>query len=139
MAPDLATLNRDIYIKINSQRIFVCAFTLEFIDDISQQLDNRELLRQSATHRYDYYLISSSTRDDLKYDIIKNERYYRQLKNARASLSSIKIKERKIFMKAMSLSVEDTPLIKIALAFNLIQIKPSNVNYFEYREIEKIF
>jgi len=72
----LIALDRRINIIIKNKRFFVYVFNLDFIEDMLQQLNNRELLRQNATHDYNYCLISFNARNKVYYDTIKNEQYY---------------------------------------------------------------
>ena len=95
-------------------------------------------MRQSAAHGCGYCLIPSGIREDLEYDIVQNGRYHQNHKDARAKLPTMKSRERTKFMGSIGLSKDDTPLLNIALALDIIQTRPSDVGHSEYRGIGKI-
>ena len=69
-------LNRDQSIEINKENEIVCAFTMTFLSDMSQQANNEDFARHNANMTYRICLCSKNERDDLNYDIVENDRYH---------------------------------------------------------------
>ena len=128
-----------MYMMINEQKTFVYAFIHDFIENMFQQLNNRELMKQNAKHDCEYYFIFSINRENLNFDIVKNDRYHQKLKKTRVKLSSMKFIKRIKFMNSINLSKKNTFFVKIAFVLNIIQIKSFDVEHSKYREIDKIF
>ena len=136
---NLKILNREMYMMINEQKTFVCAFIHDFIENMSQQLNNRKLMKQNAKHDCEYCFIFSINRENLNFDIVKNDRYHQKLKKTRVKLSSMKFIKRIKFMNSINLNKKNTFFVKIVFVLNIIQIKSFDVEHSKYREIDKIF
>lgn len=145
---NLKALNRDMKMSINEENTMICVFIYVFLDDISQQLNNKDLLRQNVEHDYNYYLININKRNKLDFNIINHERYHYALLNARKTISIIKNidshnqrvskKTRIEYMKSIELIEAQFSLIFIALALNIIRSRSSNIAHSKYRDLKKI-
>lgn len=85
----LRSLDEDILLSL-SQSTRVCAFTLCFLEDMSQQQVNAEFKSQRITLSCRFCVISADVRDDLKYDVIKNERFHNRTIQQRREMSAIR-------------------------------------------------
>lgn len=71
----LCSLNEDMLLSL-LQSTWVYAFTLCFLENMFQQQINAEFKSQRVTFSYRFCVISAYVRNDLKYDVIKNERFH---------------------------------------------------------------
>ena len=69
-------LNRDFSFEINDEIEKIYIYTITLIDDISQQIKNRDFVYYSAQKNYRFYFILKNFKENLNFDIVKNDKYY---------------------------------------------------------------
>ena len=79
-------LNKGIFININSEEVFICIFTLLYINDILQQQENSGFKNQYINLSCYLYFIKINVKGNLKYNIISNEQYHHQVKEMRCNI-----------------------------------------------------
>ena len=71
-------LNKNLRLNIQCREIFICVFTLTYLDNMSQQQENVGFLTQKADFKCWFCFVSTIERANLKYDIINKNRYYHE-------------------------------------------------------------
>lgn len=84
------SLNENMKLIINEQKIFVCVFLLTYIDNISQQQKNSEFKNQRTTLKCRFCFISINERQNLNYNIIENKRFHYQAIQIKKNMNKIK-------------------------------------------------
>lgn len=92
----------------------MCAYTLAFIDDMSQQLENKNLLSINAFYNCESCLIHKNQRENLEFDVIRFERYYHFIMTFCRKDKLFALFKQKEYYKQFEMSITQNSLIKIA-------------------------
>ena len=133
----LRNFDKDIVLDL-SQSTKICAFSICMIENMSQQQVNAACKSQRAIFECRFCLISSEDRENLKYDIIQNERFHNQMMQQRRKMNQIRaVAKRETFVIKWNLSTEESALMKLFFALDITLIKFSDSAHFEYAEVCK--
>lgn len=122
---------------------FVCVFALCFLADMSQQAKNAAMKSQKDNISYRSCLISIAERHDMKYDIVKNDRYHYKLQRMWQKMNAQTIKTAKAAFDTLHDLIQSdsinrkTSLKTLALVLNLILIRFLNSAHAKYDEMIK--
>ena len=76
----MTDFDEGIFISINGEEVFLCAFNHMYIGDMFQQQKNFDFKSQNVTLGCRFCSIINTDRDRLDYDFITNERFHHQNK-----------------------------------------------------------
>ena len=114
-------LDGGIPLNIKDKKPLICAFTLAYLGDISQQNKNTGFLSRRANKGYQFCFISSTERSNLSYNIISNRKFHYETMQMRKKLISLKIKAKQTaYDQDTGLSVENSLLVAISPALDII-------------------
>lgn len=129
-------LNNDTCLNFRNVDIFVYAFTLTYIDDISQQQKNAKFFNQKIILKCRFCFVFASKRVNIEYDIVNNNRYHYETLRMRKKMNFILIKsKRNIYNIKIELNIDDSFLITIFFVLNIIRTKFNDFVHFEYVDI----
>ena len=124
-------LNKDIKMIINEEPEQVCAFNMAFLDDMSQQANNKGFLRHNANRGCRTCLCSKLEKGDLIYDIVGNGRYHWETTRQRELVKDLSRKERNAFETKKGIKLDAPPLAKLAPCLDLILSRAYDTPYSE--------
>ena len=129
----LSRLDQGLQLTINGQQKFVCAYTLAFIGDMPQQQENAGFKRSTAKLGCRFCLIPQKDQGNLRYDSVWNGRYYFETMRLRSKADAQKSKAAKTrFCVEWGLSLQQSPLVRIAPALDIILSRPADPAHSEY-------
>ena len=132
-------LDRDVELVVNEERKIVCAFTMIFLKDMSQQANNVNFSHHSVNLSCRTCLCSKSERSNLQYDIVINNRYHWEIIRQREYAQQLILrKDRKNFVQETRIKIESSLVARLASALDLILDRLYDASHFEWREIDKI-
>lgn len=135
---DLQHFNQDAVLDL-SQLTQVCAFTLCFLKNMSQQQANADFKSQRIIKNCRFCLISAEARDNLDFDIIQQGQFHTQTMYQRLEMSQIQTKtKREQFATQWDLTVEQSSLFKISSVLDIISTWFENSAHSKYSELCKL-
>lgn len=136
---NLRRFDREILLNL-SQLIRVCAFTLCFLKDMSQQQINANFKSQNANKNCRFCTIDAHVKNNLNFDIIRQNRFHNATIAQRQKMTSLSIKvKREKFASDLEFSVEQSSFFNISSALNIITIRFNDFAHSEYEDICKMF
>ena len=136
---DLRRFDREVWLDL-SQPTRVCAFTLCFLEDMSQQQINAGFKSQNATKGCRFCTIDAHVRGNLDFDIIRQNRFHNVTVAQRQKMASLSTKiKREKFASDLEFSVEQSSLFNISPALDIITTRLSDFAHSEYGDICKMF
>ena len=136
----LHNLNQRFVILDLSQSIRICIFSLVTTENMSQQQTNAKFKSQNANLNCRFCLISNDHRDDLNYDIIQNDKFHHQIMRQKNEMNKLRsIAKKKIFASRWNLFVEQSTLIQLFSALDIIVTRSSDFAHSEYDDLCKQF
>lgn len=91
---NLRHFDREVVLEL-SQLTRIIAFSICFLDDMSQQQANADFKTQRANRDCRFCFISANTREDLDFDIIRQDRFHTYAMQQRDEMNSIRTKANK--------------------------------------------
>ena len=132
-------LDRDVMkMKINEESIFVCAFNMRFIENISQQTNNEDVARHNANMSCRICFCFKTSRDNLDFDIVNNDKYHDETMRQREHAEQLIEKDRKIFFRDTDIRFESSSIARLCSALNLIRSRAYDASHSEWRELRRI-
>ena len=136
---NLRRFDKEIWLDL-SQFIRICAFTLCFLKNMSQQQINANFKSQNAIKNCRFCTIDAHVKNNLNFDIIKQNRFHNVTIAQKQKMTSLSIKiKREKFAFDLELSVEQSSLFNIFFALNIITTRLSDSAHSEYENICKMF
>ncbi len=133
----LRNLNESMLLSL-SQSTHVCAFTLCFLRDMPQQQINADFKSQRATLSCWFCLIFAEFRDNLEYDVIKNERFHNTTLQQRREMSVIwTVAKREKFVTQWNLQIKKFALFQLTSALDIIMSRSEDSAHSEYSDLGK--
>ena len=117
----LFKLNQELIITINNEEVFVCAYTLAFVEDMPQQQANKKLMNQNTNYGCEFCLIYKSQKANLNFDIMLQRQYHHQIMTIQHWENQLTASVKDIFFQSTELHEHQTSLIQFAPALNIIQ------------------
>jgi len=133
----LKELDRGMRMNINGKEVFVCGFTFFMIGDMPQQQSLSSCMSQNANFGCRSCLIHKNDRDNLDYNIVQNGRYHYPMIYLRRLHSRKKATARIAALKRLGMAEEESPIIRITPALDLISTRPADAAHSEYHGISK--
>ena len=131
-------LNKDMKMIINEESKQVCAFSMIFLGDMSQQTNNEGFLRHNVNRGCRTCLCSKLEKGDLTYDIVGNDRYHWETTRQRELVKDLSRKERNAFETKKGIKLDAPPLAKLAPCLDLILSRAYDASHSEWQGIERI-
>ena len=132
-------LDRDVELVVNKERKIVCAFTMIFFEDMSQQANNANFFHHNVNLSCRTCLCSKSKRSNFQYDIVVNDKYHWEIIRQREYAQQLILRRnRKDFIQKTRIKIESSLVARLASAFDLILDRFYDASHFEWREIDKI-
>ena len=116
---------------INEESKQVCAFSMIFLDDMSQQADNEGFLRHNVNRECRTCLCFKLEKGDLIYDIVENDRYYWKTTRQRELVKNLSRKERNAFETKIDIKLNASSLAKLAPYLDLILSRAYDASHLE--------
>ena len=91
-------MNNNVDMIINKEIVFVCAFKLILINDMFQQISNGEFLHHFVRKKCRSCYCLKEKRRNFKYDVIVDERYYREMINEKEYVNDLTNKNKNIYL-----------------------------------------
>ena len=137
MQPSLAALNKREILSINDQDIFVCAFTLCYTEDMSQQQENSECISQQVNKRCQFCFVDAKDWDALNLNLIFTECYHHETMCMRQKMKRLSKSQQSVYGRKKGLDMNTPSLISISPALDIILSQLSDSAYSEFEEITK--
>jgi hypothetical protein len=134
-------MNRDCFLEINKQKIFVWISILTFLNDMKQQQIFAKFLSSHVIYFCRFCDAESKNKNDLYKNITFYERYYHEILTLRKKNAMINDKFKKLtFFFNNDFKSKSFALQKLTSALNLIMNCSSNLVHNEYfKIIRKLF
>ena len=116
-------MNSDVDMIINEKIVFICAFKLILINDIFQQVNNNEFLHHFARKECRSCYYSKKKRRNLKYNVIVDGKYHREVINQRKYVNDLTNKDKNIYLQEMKIKKDFSSIARLIFALNLILFK----------------
>ncbi|KAI9749166.1 MAG: Glutathione reductase [Chaenotheca gracillima] len=135
----LTHLDGGMDLTINGERIHVCAYPLAFIGDMPQQQENAGFKRQGAIKGCRSCLISKGVeKANLNFDTLLRGRYHHQTMSLRRQADNkTTIASKQRFCTEWGLQDNQTPLVDIFPALDIIRSRPADPAHSEYAGMSK--
>ncbi|KAI9688924.1 MAG: hypothetical protein M1820_010214 [Bogoriella megaspora] len=115
-----------------------CAPVLCYTGDMPQQLKNSGFMGPTATLSCRDCTIDSSERGNLDFDIKTFGRYHHRTLQLRNEANAIKNKRsREKFFREYGMAIEQSPLVNLTPALDIIKSRPSDAAHSEYQGIAR--
>ena len=131
-------LDKGIKMIINGEPKQVCAFSMAFLGDMSQQADNEGFLRHNANRGCRTCLCSKLEKGDLIYDIVGNGRYHWETTRQRELVKDLSRKERNAFETKTGIKLDAPSLAKLTPCLDLILSRAYDASHSEWQGIGRI-
>ena len=128
---EIVTLNDD-------QSVFICAFTLIYVSDMSQQQINSEFLKQRIKLSCRFCFINADERDNLNYNIVDKERFHHESMRMKKKMNLMNQIQQITYERQNEIVIEHFFLIIIFSALNLILSKLNDSAYSKYDDLFKL-
>ena len=128
----LTSLERDELLKLNDkQKIFLCVFILSFLEDMSQQNENFEMMNQRVNLECRFCFIHVKKRDNVKYDITKNDPFHHEILKMRKKMNSINKIQQDQYCQDIDLNSTTSLLFTITSILDIIRTRSSDICKFK--------
>ena len=129
----LMNLKAEKTLKFDDEKqIFLCAFTLCFLDDMSQQNENFEFLNQRINFECRFCFVDAKNRNNIEYDTLRNERFHHEIIRIKKHMISMKKIQQVIYSRNTELNSDKSSLFLIFSALDVILTRSSDFAHSEY-------
>ena len=138
---NLFELDDDVWLKINEKNHFVCVFSLCYLENMLQQIENNDFKSQRNNISCRSCFVSIAQKDNLHFDVSSNERFHQNSCRMRREMNSRKIKHaRETFATEWELNskVALSLIEKLSFALDLVLSRFSNSTHLEYENMIKL-
>ena len=134
----LANLKVDESLTFDDEKkVFLCAFTLCFLNDMFQQNENFEFLNQRINLECRFCFVQVKERNNIEYDTFRNERFHHEIIRIRKHMSTMKKTQQMIYDRETELNANKSSLFFFFFAFDIILIRSNDSAHSEYDDIIK--
>lgn len=120
------------------QMTFVCAFTMAFTGDMSQQQKSSGMLGPSAALSCRSCFASKHGRGDLDRDIVASGRFHFETPHTRTHMAGLPATQKKKYATANGLDTSEPPLQKMSPALDIILTRPSDPAHSEFQGLTQL-
>ena len=137
LEPGLTALDKGVSVEINDAHYTLCVFTLAFTGDMKQQMESSGFGSPLANRGCGKCLITKLQKADLTFNTLLNARYHHRVLYERRHAATLSTSKAQTYLKALGMSEEQTPLIRIAPALDIIRSRPTDAAHSEFAGIAK--
>ena len=137
LEPGLAALDRGVLVDINNVRYLLCVYTMVFTGDMKQQLENSGFGSPLANRGCGKCLITKLQKADLAFNTLLNARYHYRVLYERQHAQTLSPAKQPIYLKALGMAAEQTPLLRIAPSLDIVRSRPTDAAHSEFAGIAK--
>ena len=131
-------LDRNLNIEINEKMIEMCSYVMTLIDDMSQQVENEDFSHHNIQKNCRICFILKNVREDLEFDIIKNERYHFEILKQRKHAKQLVDENQRTFLKNTRLQLKSLVIARLCSFLNLIRTRVYDASHSEWRDLKRI-
>ena len=138
---NLFELDDDVWLKINEKNHFVCVFSLCYLENMLQQIENNDFKSQRNNISCRSCFVSIAQKDNLHFDVSSNERFHQNSCRMRREMNSRKIKHtRETFAIEWELNskIALSLIEKLSFALDFVLSRFSNSIHSKYEDMIKL-
>ena len=128
----------DVEMNIVEETVFVCAFEMTLLDDMSQQTHNKDFLYHFARMSYRTCYCLRKERENLEYDVVVNDRYHREIINQREYAKNLTDRDKIVYLQKMKIKQNSSTVERLMFSLNLIMIRIYDASHSEWRDLDRI-
>ena len=125
-------LNKNnIKMNIVEETVFVCAFEMILLDNMLQQTHNEDFLHHFARMSCRTCYCLRKERENLKYNVVINDRYHREIINQRKYIKNLIDRNKIVYLQNMKIKQNSSAVEKLISSLNLIMIRIYDVSHLK--------
>ena len=124
-------MNNDVDMIINEKIVFIYAFELTLIDNMSQQINNNEFFHHFARKKCQLCYYLKIKRKNFEYNMIVDEKYYREMINQKKYINNLTNKNKNTYLQKIKIKKNFLSIARLVSALNFIFFKIYNAFHFE--------